>query len=384
MKKAVENRTVSAAAGAQGPRRTVGLKPAAALKPVAAPTGRQKFVARPAAETDQTGKTSQAGSPVTAGKRRRNWPILEVALILVVIKIAAGAFYIWNRPAESGRESLVSPRVSLPAAQVPAAAAEPPEVAARPADYLGAALKATQPAQAQAAPVPITAGISALSAGAFMVVGQSATSRATDSIPLAPGEEGLWQPAARLPQTPSPQLGSDLNAVAAAPGAGPNFEALRHLREREQELARREAQLVSKAGALGALEAELSRRLEETELAKREIEAMLKRNEAVLVEQRALAEQQQAEDEALKEARLQHLVAAYGGMKAEQAGILINSMDDDVAVAILSAMPGGKAGKILAMVNPDKAARLTKAISEKRIDPNLLLSEDGGLSAGTM
>ncbi|MDR1677836.1 MAG: hypothetical protein LBS44_05525, partial [Deltaproteobacteria bacterium] len=69
----------------------------------------------------------------------------------------------------------------------------------------------------------------------------------------------------------------------------------------------------------------------------------------------------------------QHLVTAFKGMKPEQAGVLISSMDDTVAVSILSAMPGSNAGKILAMVNPEKAARLVKSISEQRIDPKALL-----------
>ncbi len=111
------------------------------------------------------------------------------------------------------------------------------------------------------------------------------------------------------------------------------------------------------------------------ETSRSEIQTMTQRNEAILAEQKALREQQQKDDETQRDARIEHLVIAYKGMKAEQAGSLINSMEDDVAVDILSAMPGRNAGLILANVNPEKAARLTKAISEKRIDPNLLLAD---------
>jgi flagellar motility protein MotE (MotC chaperone) len=195
---------------------------------------------------------------------------------------------------------------------------------------------------------------------------------AASSIPLPPDDDYLLQPAAQFPQAPTGPMAETASQQAAAP----DFESLRRLRDREQEVARREALLSNKAGALGNLEAELDRRRREAEDVKKETETMLQRNEAVLTEQKALAEQQKEEDEAQKDARLQQRVTAYSGMKAEQAGSLINSMDDDVAVAILSAMPGGKAGKVLAMVNPDKAARLTKAISEKRIDPNTLLEDE--------
>ena len=409
--------------------------------PVAA--ARQKPVAKPAA----------GRKPAKAAGKRRNWPILEVALILVLVKIAAGAFYIWNRQGGTGWdplsafrnirqtrleyaggttetpeaamfEALASPEtvvsdqteaamleaLGLPEVTVagqpetllekPAEdrvdsapkdlALGPPETGAAGraetvlAEYLAAALKATQPAPAQAAPAyassayaapaPASAALGALSAGALMVVGQNASGLAGENIPLPPGEEELWRPAAQLPAADLPRIGT--GGAAQAPAAAGDFESLRKLREREQELARREAILTSRTGALGALELELNQRLKETETVKKETEGLLQRNEAVLAEQQALAEQQKKEDEALKDVRLKHLVTAYTGMKPEQAGSLMNSMDDDVAVSILSAMPGGKAGKILAMVNPEKAARLTKAISEKRIDPNMLLNDE--------
>ena len=319
---------------------------------------RQKSVVVP-----ETGLKPGSSAPA---RKRRNWPVLEAALILVLIKIAAGAFYIWNRPGESGWERLASSSRSRPVEPASGlwAGVELPEAE----DYLAAALQATQPAQAHAASAPV---VSALSMGALLVVGQSGAARVPENIPLPPGGEELLRPAAQLPQA-----NASVAPSAAPSAAPPDFEALRNLRDREQELARREALLASQAGSVRALEIELDQRIKEAETIKRETESMLQRNEAVLAEQKALAEQQKMEDEAQKDARLKHLVTAYTGMKPEQAGNLINSMDDDIAVAILSAMPGGKAGKILAMVNPDKAARLTKAISEKRLDPNLLTDEE--------
>ena len=342
-----------------------GQKSAASTPKTPGVSACQKSVVQPTAGL-------KPGAPALP-RKRRNWPVLEAALILVLIKIAAGAFYIWNRPGESGREILASSGQSRPAPQASGlwGAVELPEAE----DYLAAALQATQPAQARAAqahaaPAPAVAG--ALSAGALLVVGaQSGAARVPENIPLPPGGEELLRPAAQMSQPASSAAPS-----VALPAAPPDFEALRNLRDREQELARREALLANQAGSLRALEIELDQRIKEAETVKRETESLLQRNEAVLAEQKALADQQKTEDEAQKDARLKHLVTAYTGMKPEQAGNLINSMDDDIAVAILSAMPGGKAGKILAMVIPDKAARLTKAISEKRLDPNLLAEEE--------
>ncbi|MDR2387398.1 MAG: hypothetical protein LBE80_07445 [Deltaproteobacteria bacterium] len=219
-------------------------------------------------------------------------------------------------------------------------------------------------------------------------------------IPLPPGDEDLRRPQ-RPPsaQTSSAPRGaassaSSLPAPAAqrAPGAnqapannpglppnlGPSSSAQNNARaeelaKKEFELNRREAALDAREEALKSLEADVNLKLSASERSRGELTSLIARNQAILDEQKALKEQQQKEDEQLKDARIQHLVAAFKGMKPEQAGLLISSMDDMVAVSILSAMPGSNAGKILAMVTPDKAARLVKSISEQRIDPKAIL-----------
>jgi flagellar motility protein MotE (MotC chaperone) len=153
------------------------------------------------------------------------------------------------------------------------------------------------------------------------------------------------------------------------------------LSRREFELNRREKDLDTREQALRALEADVTTRIKSSEGERAQLGELIARNQAILDEQKALREQKRQEDDALKDARVEHLVAAFKGMKPEQAGALMNSMDDAVAVAILSAMPGSNAGKILANVVPDKAARLVKSISEQRIDPKVLL-EAGSPPAG--
>lgn len=147
----------------------------------------------------------------------------------------------------------------------------------------------------------------------------------------------------------------------------------------ERDLNKRELALKARASALNSLEEDLNRKLNDLEAAKAEMAALVHRNEALLAEQKKLKEEQAKQDEQLKSARIEHLVTAYRSMKPEQAANLVNSMDDEIAVAILGAMPGRNAGMILAFVNPDKAARLTKAISERRLDPTLLLNQADNL-----
>ena len=123
----------------------------------------------------------------------------------------------------------------------------------------------------------------------------------------------------------------------------------------EQSLREKEERLKQKEEALDLLKEELTARMAEIEVTRNKLEELVKKQEALVEEQKIL-----------RNARIEHLVTAYKGMRPEAAGTLVNSLDDEVAVNILAAMPGRSAGQILAYVDPEKAARLTKAISRKQ------------------
>jgi flagellar motility protein MotE (MotC chaperone) len=223
-----------------------------------------------------------------------------------------------------------------------------------------------------------------------MILGANLNAAATSAIPLAPEDEDL-----RLPQRPSSTAPSNRPAnsgaapvTSAGQGTGaplpPSAEASsaasrqEALSRKEFELNRREQDLDTREQALKTLEADVTVKIQAGERTREELNALIARNQAILEEQKALREQQKLEDDELKAARVEHLVAAFKGMKPEQAGSLMSSMDDAVAVSILSAMPGSNAGKILAFVDPEKAARLVKSISERRLDPKSLLEANDG------
>ena len=126
------------------------------------------------------------------------------------------------------------------------------------------------------------------------------------------------------------------------------------LEAREKELDRRERRLKERESALKALEKQITARMAEIEATRKKLDALVSKQEKLVKEQKIL-----------KDKRIEHLVSAYKGMRPEKAGALVNNLDDDVAVVILSAMPGRAAGQILAYVNPQKAARLTRAISKR-------------------
>jgi flagellar motility protein MotE (MotC chaperone) len=136
------------------------------------------------------------------------------------------------------------------------------------------------------------------------------------------------------------------------------------LLEWERKLKSREERIKTREKALESLEKEIKDRMSEIEKTRQQLAELVQRNEALVREQKEL-----------HQGRIEHLVAAYKGMRPEAAGKLVDNLEDDVAVAILSAMPGRSAGQILANVDPKKAARLTKAISERKTQPPV---ETGG------
>lgn len=192
----------------------------------------------------------------------------------------------------------------------------------------------------------------------------SAPAAATCSALSSPGLDGEAEMLIPLPP------GSDLLAPAAAfppPSAD--------IQQRERALALKEAELASREEALKALDADLRRRHAASENFRGKLEA-------ALAELEALRKMQRRDDEINRGANIRHLAAAYGAMKPEQAGALVNNLDEEVAAAIFSAMSGRKAGLILANVMPEKAARLTKAISEGRAAPLDLLGGSPAASGG--
>jgi flagellar motility protein MotE (MotC chaperone) len=264
-----------------------------------------------------------------------------------------------------------------------AAAAGPALLSASAVSASAAASSASAAMTAPASLAASGAGMSSLLMGAASLTGSAALAAAAadPAIPLAPGDEDLTRPQ-RPPSARAAPAANGSAAPAAARPANPPLapNAANQSNAREEELSRREFELNRRAAmldtreeALRNLQAGLDSKLALSERAKTEMEGLVARNQAILDEQKAVREQQRQEEEQLKDARIEHLVAAFKSMKPEQAGVLISSMDDLVAVSILSAMPGSNAGKILAMVTPDKAARLVKSISEQRIDPKAIL-----------
>ncbi|SIO01076.1 hypothetical protein SAMN02745161_1616 [Halodesulfovibrio marinisediminis DSM 17456] len=65
--------------------------------------------------------------------------------------------------------------------------------------------------------------------------------------------------------------------------------------------------------------------------------------------------------------KMKHLVDVYSNMKGKQAAQVLESLDEEISVKILAGMRGRKAGEILTFVRPDKAARLSEALTNMQL-----------------
>ena len=116
-------------------------------------------------------------------------------------------------------------------------------------------------------------------------------------------------------------------------------------------LKQREEQLASKERSLNALEKNLDDKLVELKTLEKRIQEMLDKADV------------------LKDEKLKHLVDVYSNMKAKQAAAVLETLDDDLAVKILSGMRGRTAGEILSNVRADRAATLTEALTKLQVAP---------------
>jgi flagellar motility protein MotE (MotC chaperone) len=116
------------------------------------------------------------------------------------------------------------------------------------------------------------------------------------------------------------------------------------LAQKERALARREQTVVDREAELRAAEEQLGKRLKELEELRGDIRGMLEKLD---------------ED---REARIIGLIKMFEAMRAPQAAPILEKADPAVALEVLERMNKGKAGKILAAMDPDKAAYFTNRL----------------------
>jgi len=146
-------------------------------------------------------------------------------------------------------------------------------------------------------------------------------------------------------------LAEEKQQVEGLDPAGENRKLAEMLRKKEQELKDREIRLARQEQELVPLKEEIDRKLEELE----EIQTQL------TLFAKDLAER----EEALNSARMEHLVSLYSAMAPAKAAEIMDKLNLETVVLILSQMRGKIAGQILAVMDPEKGAKISERLSRQ-------------------
>ena len=65
----------------------------------------------------------------------------------------------------------------------------------------------------------------------------------------------------------------------------------------------------------------------------------------------------------IQDEKMAHLIDVYSNMKPKQAALVLQTLEEPIAVRILAGMSGRKAGEILSSVRADRAAGLSAALT---------------------
>jgi len=155
-------------------------------------------------------------------------------------------------------------------------------------------------------------------------------------IPIAQAAESTQKPAAQSKQQAASSKG--------APG-----EKGESLSAKWEEIKQKQVELRRREESLRALERSLDAKLVEQKKIQTNIKKMLE------------------DANVLKDKKIKHLIEVYSNMKAKQAALVLETLDEEIAVKILSGMRGRKAGEILSFVKPEKAALLSERLTDLRI-----------------
>jgi len=119
---------------------------------------------------------------------------------------------------------------------------------------------------------------------------------------------------------------------------------LKLLNTKKAALAVEEKRLAQKKAELVAIQKELNNKLEKLTQLRNEIRSEI------------------AGKKAVETKKLKHLIKIYSAMKPQSAAVLIEKLDKNLAVELLSNMKGDDVGKILSYVDSGKAAAISEGL----------------------
>jgi flagellar motility protein MotE (MotC chaperone) len=122
---------------------------------------------------------------------------------------------------------------------------------------------------------------------------------------------------------------------------------LRFLIQQKAEFEKEEKQIAKKKAELLAIQNDINQKIATLTKIRDEI--------------RAEKDQKKAEEEK----QFKHLIKVYSAMKPQSAADLIEKLDLDLAIKLLSRMKGDAVGKILSFVKIEKAAKISEGIVKR-------------------
>jgi flagellar motility protein MotE (MotC chaperone) len=148
--------------------------------------------------------------------------------------------------------------------------------------------------------------------------------------------------AAQKPDPPASSASSTIPRTAAS-----MTEMVTHLEQKEAELKKREEQIRQKEEYLTKLEQETEKRLKELIAIQKEIQAY------------------RAEKEETQNGKIRSLAKIYGTMKPKEAAKLLENLDEQLVVSVISTMTADEAGNILGNMDIKKAAKISESLSHR-------------------
>lgn len=120
--------------------------------------------------------------------------------------------------------------------------------------------------------------------------------------------------------------------------------------------------LVTKSVELEKTEKHIKKRKAELLSIQEDINKKIK----VLTQLRNEIRAQMSKKKAIESQKIKHLIKAYTAMKPQKAASLIEKLDMELTIELLSKMKGNVVGGILTFVNVEKAAKISEALLKQR------------------
>ena len=119
---------------------------------------------------------------------------------------------------------------------------------------------------------------------------------------------------------------------------------LKYLISRKLEIEKQEKSIAAKKAELLSIQDEINKKIEKLNQLRDEIRAEVAKKKVV------------------EEKKLKHLIKVYSTMKPQNAAELIEKLDIELAIELMSKMKGDDVGKIMSFVKIEKAAEISEGL----------------------